>query len=105
MHCMLQAARDGKKDIVKIWLHWYENNPITDKRGHKTQNPVDVKDAEGLAALHYAARFNKLKILSHLLQYEWKPGLSFIGSCSRVTETLQYIIIYYHVIGYYDNSD
>ena len=63
---------------MKIWLDWYENNPITDKRGHKTQNPVDVKDAEGLTALHYAARFNKFEILRLLLQYQWKPGLSIL---------------------------
>ena len=65
---------------MKIWLDWYDHNPIMDKRGHKAQNPIDVKDTEGLTALHYAARFNKFNILSHLLLSEWKPGLSFITS-------------------------
>ena len=39
----------------------------------KKQNPINVKDADGLTALHYAARFNKYQILQHLLLEE--PGL------------------------------
>ena len=51
---------------MKIWLNHYK----VEKR---TKYPVDVKDADGLTALHYAARFNKFKILSHLVIE--KPGL------------------------------
>ena len=66
----MQAARDGRVDVIKEWLQFYENSR---KRGERKQNPIDVKDSEGLAALHYAARFNKFEILAYLLTEN--PGL------------------------------
>ena len=74
-----QAARDGKYDIVKVWLELYsEESKRNLKRGKKQQNPVDEKDGDGLTALHYAARFNKFEILAQLLVEQ--PGL-FIFIC------------------------
>lgn len=48
-------------------MEWYEKHPIIDRRGRKKSNPIDEKDPDGLTALHYAARFNRFKILQHLL--------------------------------------
>ena len=69
-----QAARDGKGDIVKVWLELYnKENEGNHKRGKKQQNSIDEKDGDGLTALHYAARFNRYNILAYLL-YE-DPGM------------------------------
>ena len=73
-----QAARDGKYDIVKVWLELYSKGSERNLKKKKLQNPVDEKDGDGLTALHYAARFNRLKILSQLLVEQ--PGL-FIFIC------------------------
>ena len=71
-----QAARDGKGDIVKVWLELYnKENEKNRKRGKKQQNPVNEKDGDGLTALHYAARFNKFEILAYLLSEN--PGLFY----------------------------
>jgi len=37
-------------------------------RGEKIQNPNDIKDSDGLTALHYAARFNQYQIMEYLLK-------------------------------------
>ena len=46
---------------MKQWSAWFE------RKGLKLRNPIDQKDKEGLTALHYAARFNKVDILRLLL--------------------------------------
>ena len=48
-------------------MEWYEQHPIIDRKGRKKSNPIDEKDPDGLTALHYAARFNRFKILQYLL--------------------------------------
>ena len=58
---------------MKAWFAWYDANPVLDKKGVKEPFPINAKDREGLTALHYAARFNKFKILQHLLTE--KPGM------------------------------
>ena len=85
----MQAARAGRRDVVKEWLDFYENQNVNTnvekkkkmkgKNVEKKQNPIDVKDSEGLAALHYAARFNKFNVLAYLLIEN--PGLFYILVC------------------------
>ena len=81
--CTPKAARDGKYEVVKEWLEWHENHPIIDRKGRKINNPISEKDPDGLTALHYAARFNRFKILQYLVSD--KPGVC-IGCvlCVRV---------------------
>jgi len=43
-------------------------------KGQKIRNPTDVKDTDGLTALHYAARFNKFQVMAYLLTEN--PGVS-----------------------------
>jgi len=45
---------------------------MVNKEG-KESNPIDEKDPDGLTALHYAARFNRFKILQYLLKED--PGV------------------------------
>ena len=59
---------------MKAWFAWYDDNPILNKKGVKIPFPINVKDREGLTALHYAARFNKFEILKYLLVTE-QPGM------------------------------
>ena len=62
-------------------MEWHNLHPIMDRRGRKKTNPIDEKDPDGLTALHYAARFNRFKILQYLLIEE--AGVCSC-SCSNV---------------------
>ena len=53
----MQAARDGREDLVRAWLQ----KTTMGKRG--SINDVDVA---GFAAMHYAAKFNRFKIMQLL---------------------------------------
>ena len=52
---LIQAARDGRLDIVKNKLA-------------KPRRDVNMKDDENSTALHYAVRFNHLEIVKHLIK-------------------------------------
>ena len=54
-----QAARDGREADVRAWL-----NSVPDSRKRKLLN---AKDKHGFTAVHYAARFNRFKIMQLLL--------------------------------------
>ena len=56
---LLQAARDGREDDVRAWL-----DTVSDQRKRKLLN---AKDKHGFTAVHYAARFNRFKIMQRLL--------------------------------------
>lgn len=58
MFPLLQAARDGKEDVVLALL---EEDPLP---------MVDECDEEGMAALHYAAMFNNFRIMELLVDNE-----------------------------------
>lgn len=51
--------RDGREEIVKTWL--------TSLIGRKKKHIIDAKDSYGFTAMHYAARFNRFKMMQLLL--------------------------------------
>ena len=55
----LQAARDGREDVVRAHL--------TRLPRQNTSKILNGKDADGFTALHYAAKFNRFKILQLLI--------------------------------------
>ena len=59
LQSLLQAARDGREDDVRAWLA-----AVSDQRKKKL---VNAKDKHGFTAVHYAARFNRFKIMQLLL--------------------------------------
>jgi ankyrin repeat protein len=54
-----QAARDGREDIVRAHLSRLPK--------YKKEKVLNAKDADGFTALHYAAKFNRFKILQLLV--------------------------------------
>ena len=68
MHCTLsfissQAARDNLIDVVDQWMEYLSTleNEVKKKR-------LNRKDDNGLAAIHYAAKFNRYDILVKLCE-------------------------------------
>ena len=57
----MQAARDGRLDIVKNKLA-------------KRNRDVNMKDGENSTALHYAVRFNNIDVVKYLI----KKGASML---------------------------
>ena len=55
----VQAARDGREDMVRAHL---SRLPRV-----KKEKILNVKDADGYAAVHHAAKFNRFKILQLLV--------------------------------------
>ena len=55
----LQAARDGREDIVRQHLKRLPK--------YRKEKVLNAKDSEGYTALHYAAKFNRFKILQLLI--------------------------------------
>ena len=53
---MLQAARDGREDVVRQWM-------AVDK------SAVDAYDSEGYTAFHYAAQHHNLSMMKLLVYY------------------------------------
>ena len=51
---LLQAARDGREDVVQEWM-------VVDKSG------VDARDTEGYTAFHYAAENHHLNVMRILV--------------------------------------
>ena len=77
-HC-LQAARDGKEFIVREWL---DNTP----QGMKGAI-INVKDPHGYAALHYAARFNRFKIMQLLVTARGIGQLLLVTMCMHDSDS------------------
>ena len=53
--CHWQAVQDGKMDVVRSWLA-------------RNKQQVKFKDKHGFTPVHYAAKFNHLRILETLHQ-------------------------------------
>ena len=53
------AARDGRDDIVRVWL---DRLPRT-----RCATVINEGDHQGYTALHYAAMFNRFKIMQLLV--------------------------------------
>ena len=58
----MQAARDGREAVVIEWKR-YLSGPNKRRRAKK----FNALDADGYAAMHYAAKFNRLKIMKLLI--------------------------------------
>ena len=57
----MQAARDGREDVVLLWLE-----RLTGRSGH-IEKALNECDEGGYTALHYAARFNRINIVQMLV--------------------------------------
>lgn len=58
---LLQAARDGSMGIIDDWIDF-----LSTKKDEVRRKKLDEKDEHGMAAIHYAAKFNRYKILVKL---------------------------------------
>ncbi len=56
----LQAARDGREDVVR---HWLNRGPESGRKA-----AINKRDEHGFTALHYAARFNRVRVIQTLVQ-------------------------------------
>ena len=57
----VQVALDGRVDLLNTFLERYT-------KGRRDRHPINALDKEGFAALHYAARFNRVVITTKLLE-------------------------------------
>ena len=57
MFMFSQAARDNRLEIVEKWIKFLEDVSLLNK-----------KDGDGYAPLHYAAKFNRHRILVKLIE-------------------------------------
>ena len=57
----MQAARDDSMEIIDDWIDF-----LSTKRNEVRKSKLDEKDEHGMAAIHYAAKFNRYKILLKL---------------------------------------
>ena len=57
----LQIARDGRMDSLNTFLERCDH-------GSRERRQLDALDKDGFAALHYAARFNRVAITEKLLE-------------------------------------
>ena len=57
----VQVALDGRVDLLNTFLERYT-------KGRRDRHPINALDKEGFAALHYAARFNRVVITRKLLE-------------------------------------
>ena len=57
----MQVALDGREDLLNNFLERYS-------QGRRERRQLDALDKEGFAALHYAARFNRVVITRKLLE-------------------------------------
>ena len=57
----MQAARDDSMDIVDEWIQY-----LSSKEDEVLINKMNEKDEHGLAPIHYAAKFNRFKIVAKL---------------------------------------
>jgi ankyrin repeat protein len=83
-----QAVRDGKEDVLRAWLARLANSS-------KKKQALNAKDSYGFTAMHYAARFNRFKIMSLLIAEEADPealtdeGLTPLHYAARYTPLSQ----------------
>ena len=74
-----KAARDGKEDVV--------NQHLARLPRYKKKKVLDARDADGFTAMHYAAKFNRFKILRLLVDSDaselgkggWERGIEGEG--------------------------
>ena len=71
----MQAARDGRLDIVKNKLA-------------KSKLDVDMRDDDNSTALHYAVRFNNIEVVKYLI----KKGASML----TIILLSRRLLIYFH---------
>ena len=60
---LLQAARDDSMEIIDDWIDF-----LSTKGGEVRRRKLDEMDEYGMAAIHYAAKFNRYKILLKLCE-------------------------------------
>ena len=66
---LFQAARDGEVNAMK---------KILDQLGHHRRRKINMHDENELSALHYACRYNHIKIVKLLVEY---GASKYIVSC------------------------
>lgn len=54
-----QATRDNREDIVRYWLSKLPK--------YNKEKTLDRRDQKGYTAIHYAAKFNRFKIMTLLV--------------------------------------
>lgn len=74
---LLQAARDDSTEIIDDWVDF-----LSTKKDEVKRRKLDEKDEHGMAAIHYAAKFNRYKILVKLCEN---------GAGNLVTVLLQFL--------------
>ena len=60
----VQAARDNSIEIVEEWIEF-----LSSKGNEEMVNTMNERDEHGMAAIHYAAKFNRFKILVRLHEH------------------------------------
>ena len=56
----MQAARDDLSKVVTAWIEYFSQEGETDV------SKLNERDGRGMAPVHYAAKFNRLRILKKL---------------------------------------
>ena len=60
----VQAARDNSFEIVEEWIEF-----LSSKEDGEMLSTMNERDEHGMAPIHYAAKFNRFKILVKLHEH------------------------------------
>ena len=60
----VQAARDNAIEIVEEWIEF-----LASQEDEEMLSTMNERDEHGMAAIHYAAKFNRFKILVRLHEH------------------------------------
>ena len=66
---LLQAAREGSIKVIRKYLQSNHFRRKMDKVNKGGKNPIDTLDGQGIAAMHYAARYNNVDVMELLLDH------------------------------------